>query len=167
MNHGPEWLNQTLGGWNLQSISYFASGLYMGPTYSGADPSNTGTFGGIASRVSNVPIYPSHKSPTSWFNPAAFTTPQPGTFGNAGVDSIEGQSLLSTDMSLNKTFTLTDKLHFVLTGAASNIFNRPGFNDLDMNINDTTAGQYYDIIPDYVGDRSGRRMISIKGRIEF
>lgn len=70
-------------------------------------------------------------------------------------------------MSLNRTFTLTDKLHFVLTGAASNIFNRLGFNDLDANINDTTAGQYYDIIPSYIGDRSGRRMILIKGRIEF
>jgi Carboxypeptidase regulatory-like domain len=167
MNHAPAWMEQALGGWNLQSISYFGSGLYMGPTYSGADPSNTGTFGGIASRVLNVPIYPAHKTPTSWFNPAAFTVPAPGTFGNAGVDSIEGQGLLSTDLSVNKTFRVTDRVHFVLTGAASNIFNRPGFNDLDLNIEDPTAGQYYDTIPDYVGDRSGRRMPSIKGRIEF
>ena len=139
----------------------------MGPQYSGADPSNTGTFGGIPDRVPNVALYPAHKSAALWFNPAAFTAPQPGHFGNAGVDSIEGQGLLSSNISLSKTFRLTDRVHFLLTGAASDVFNRSGFNDLDTNISDTTAGQYYDIIPDHVGDRSGRRMISIKGRIEF
>src|SRR5882757_3044739 len=167
MNHAPTWMEHTLGGWNLQSISYFSSGLYMGPTYDGADPSNTGTFGGITDRVPNVSLYPSGKNPASWFNPAAFTTPQPGHFGNAGVDAIEGQGLLSTNVSLNKTFILTDRLHFLLTGAASNVFNRPGFNDLDTDISDSTAGQYYDITPDHVGDRSGRRMLTIKGRFEF
>jgi hypothetical protein len=79
----------------------------------------------------------------------------------------EGQGLLSTIISLNKTFTLTDRFHFVLTRAASDVFNRPGFNDLDTDISDQTGGQYYDITPDRVGDRSGRRMISIKGRIGF
>jgi len=167
MNHAPTWMEHTLGGWNLQSISYFSSGLYMGPTYDGADPSNTGTFGGIPDRVPNVSLYPSGKSASSWFNPAAFTTPQPGHFGNAGVDAIEGQGLLSTNVSLNKTFILTDRFHFLLTGAASNVFNHPGFNDLDTDISDATAGQYYDITPDHVGDRSGRRMLTIKGRFEF
>jgi hypothetical protein len=139
----------------------------MGPTYSGADPSNTGTFGGIADRVPNVPVYPAHQTPTSWFNPAAFTTPQPGHFGNAGVDSIKGQSLISSDISLNKSFRMSDRVHFVFTGAASNIFNRPGLDYLDTTITDTTAGEYQGTTPDYVGDRSGRRMISLKGRIEF
>lgn len=167
MNHAPAWMEETLGGWNLQSISYFGSGLYMSPTYSGSDPSNTGTFGGIAERVPHVPVKPAHQSPTNWFNPAAFTTPAPGTFGNAVTGAIEGQGLLSTDLSLNKTFRITERVHFLLTGAASNLFNRPGFDDLDLNLQDSTVGQYYDITPDYVGDRSGRRMISIKGRIEF
>ncbi|HWZ51877.1 MAG TPA: carboxypeptidase regulatory-like domain-containing protein [Granulicella sp.] len=167
MNHGPMWMEEAFGGWNLQSISYFASGLYMGPTYSGGDPSNTGTFGGIADRVPGVPIYPAHKTAAEWFNPAAFTTPQPGHFGNAGVDSILGQGLLSTDLSVNKTFSLTDRVRFLLSGSASDLFNRPGFYDMDTTITDTTAGQYYDITPDHVGDRSGRRMITFKGRIEF
>jgi hypothetical protein len=167
MNHAPAWMDNTLGGWNIQSISYFGSGLYFGPQYSGADPSNTGSFGGIPDRVPNVPLYPAQKSAALWFNPAAFTTPQSGHFGNAGVDSIEGQGLFSSNISLNKTFVLTDRVHFLLSGAASNVFNRPGFNNIDTNISDTTAGQYSDIVPDHVGDRSGRRMISIKGRIEF
>jgi hypothetical protein len=53
-------------------------------------------------------------SPPAWFNPAAFTTPQPGHFGNAGVDAIEGQGLLSTNVSRNKTF-VTERVHFLLT----------------------------------------------------
>jgi hypothetical protein len=167
VNHAPLWMDETLGGWNIQSISYFGTGLYMGAMYSGADPSNTGTFGGIPDRVPNVPLYPSHKAAALWFNPTAFTIPQPGHFGDSGVDSIKGQDLLSSNVSLNKSFTMTERVHFLFTAAASNVFNRPGFNDLDTTISDTTVGQYYDIVPDYVGDRSGRRMISLKGRIEF
>jgi hypothetical protein len=167
MNHVPRFVDAALGGWNTQTISYFGSGLYMAPQYSGVDPSNTGTFGGIPDRVPNVPLYPAHKSAALWFNPGAFTAPQPGHFGNAGEDSIQGQGLLSSNISVNKSFALSERVRFLLTGAASNVFNRPGFNDLDTNISDTTGGQYSDIIPDHVGDRSGRRMITIKGRIEF
>jgi hypothetical protein len=73
MNSAPGWVDGALGGWSLQTISYFGSGMYFTPLYSGSDASNTNTFGGIPDRVPNVSLYPAHQGVRSWFNPAAFT----------------------------------------------------------------------------------------------
>lgn len=167
MNSAPAWVDTVLGRWSLQTISYFGSGGYFTPQYSGADASNTNTFGGIPDRVPGVALYPEHQGPRSWFNPGAFTAPQPGHFGNAGAYSIKGQPLISSDLSINKSFALTERVRLNLLGAASDVFNRAHFNSLSTNLSAATAGQYTNIVPDYVGNRSGRRMLSVKARIEF
>jgi len=128
---------------------------------------STNTFGGIPDRVPNVALYPDHQGVRSWFNPTAFTAPQPGHFGNAGAYSIEGQGLISSDLSINKSFPITERVRFNLLGAASDVFNHPHFNTFSTNLSAATAGQYTSVVPDYVGYRSGRRMISIKARVEY
>src|SRR5690606_29279764 len=52
--HGRRFLSQTssfvnaiLGGWKLQTMSYFATGKYFSPRFSGLDPSGTNTVGGL------------------------------------------------------------------------------------------------------------------------
>jgi len=167
MSAAPAWVDAVLGRWSLQTISYFGSGVYFTPQYSGVDASNTNTFGGIPDRVQGVALYPQRQGPRSWFNPAAFTAPQPGHFGNAGAYSIEGQSLISSDLSINKSFALTERVRFNLLGAASDVFNRAHFNSLSTTLSSATAGQYTSVVQDYVGSRSGRRMLSLKARIEF
>jgi hypothetical protein len=44
----PGAVDRVLGGWTLQTISYFATGTYFSPAFSGSDPSNTNTVGGPA-----------------------------------------------------------------------------------------------------------------------
>lgn len=167
MSSAPVWVDAMLGRWSLQTISYFGSGMYFKPTYSGVDASNTNTFGGIPDRVPGVPLYPENQNVRGWFNPKAFTTPQPGHFGNSEANSVEGQGLISTDLSINKSFALTERVRLSLLGAGSNVFNHAHFNTLSTSLAAATAGQYTSVVPDYVGNRSGRRMISIKARIDF
>jgi hypothetical protein len=167
MNHAPRWMEAAFGRWSVQTISYFASGMYFSPSFSSSDPSGTNTIGGIPDRVPGVSLYPVNKGPRSWFNPAAFTTPQAGRFGNAGGNLIEGQGLISSDASINKSFALTERVKLSLLGAASNIFNHAHFNSLSTGISSATAGQYTTVVQDYVGNRSGRRMLSVKARIDF
>jgi hypothetical protein len=167
MNQAPHWVDTAFGNWAVQTISYFASGMYFTPMFSGGDPSGTNTFGGIPDRVPGVSLYPAHQGVRSWFNPAAFTTPQPGRFGNGGGNLVEGQGLISSDLSINKAFPLTERVKFSLTGAASNVFNHAHFNTLSTTLSAATAGQYTSVLPDYVGSRSGRRMMTIKARIDF
>jgi hypothetical protein len=40
-------VNLVVGGWNLQTISIFSTGVYFSPAFSGSDPSNTNTVGGL------------------------------------------------------------------------------------------------------------------------
>ena len=60
-------------------------------------------------------------------NPAAFSVPAPGTWGNAARDLLRGPGLVQLDMTLSKRFAVTDRTHFELRADAYNILNRPNF----------------------------------------
>ena len=51
-------VEKVVGGWVLTSLSYLGSGIWYSPSYSGADSSNTGTFGGLPDLVGNPYSFP-------------------------------------------------------------------------------------------------------------
>ena len=53
----PGYLDQIVGGWELVSLTFFKSGPFFSPSFSGADPSNTNTTGGLPNRMAdgNIP----------------------------------------------------------------------------------------------------------------
>ncbi len=114
-------------GWSTSVITYFASGQYFSPSFSGADPANTGTFGGLPDLVGNPNDVPAGKTINNWFNTAAFAVPQPGHFGNALPNSLEGQNLYVTNLSLTKSLPITERIHFIFTSQMANLFNHPQF----------------------------------------
>ena len=46
-------VDAVLGGWNLQSIATFASGTYFSPSFTGTNPANTNTSGGLPDCLRN------------------------------------------------------------------------------------------------------------------
>jgi hypothetical protein len=66
--------------------------------------------------------------PTAYFNPAAFIQPLPGTYGNAGRNILQGPGLATTDLSLAKKISLTERLNLQFRTEAFNIFNHTNFN---------------------------------------
>ena len=120
-------VDRAIGGWSTSVITYLASGLWFSPRYDGADPSNTGTFGGLPDRVGNPNDVPGGKSINNWFNAAAFAVPQPGHFGDALPNSLESQHLYQTHLSLTKSVNLSEKIQFKFVTQISNIFNHPQF----------------------------------------
>ena len=62
-----------------------------------------------------------------YINPAAFTVPQPATFGNSGRNSIAGPSIAQLDVTLSKRFNLNERMNLELRGEAYNITNHPNF----------------------------------------
>ena len=132
--HGQRFLSNTggvvdhvVGGWSTSLITYLASGLWFSPSFDGADPSNTGTFGGLPDKVGNPNNVPGGKNRTNWFNTAAFAVPQPGTFGNALPNSLEGQNLYQVHLSFTKAIPITERIHFNFITQMSNLFNHPQF----------------------------------------
>jgi len=59
-----------------------------------------------------------------WINPAAFSIPTDGTFGNTGRDIARGPGLYQLDMGLAKQFSLTEHTSLQFRWEAFNIFNR-------------------------------------------
>src|SRR5262249_21307674 len=93
MSSAPTVVNHVLGGWNLQTISYFGSGQYFSPSYSGFDASNTNTTGGLPDRIADGNRSGDARTVLQWFDPSAFVRPPSGRFGNSGGRVLVSQAL--------------------------------------------------------------------------
>jgi hypothetical protein len=70
----------------------------------------------------------SNPSPDRWFNTAAFAFPNPGTFGNAGRNILEGPGLASLNLSLMKEFRLAEQTTLQFRAETFNALNRSNFD---------------------------------------
>ncbi|MBI3697977.1 MAG: TonB-dependent receptor [Acidobacteria bacterium] len=167
LSSAPRVVDKALGGWGLQYISYFGTGGYFSPSYSGSDPSNTNTVGGLPDRIADGNKPPDQRTKTQWFDPTAFKVPAPGHFGNSGVNILQGQGINVHHLSVAKTFAITERFKTTFTAAISNLFNHPHFNNPLSNITNPNPGQFTSIIPDYNPEKQSNRHIAMKLRVEW
>jgi hypothetical protein len=86
-----------------------------------------------------------------FLNPAAFTIPAPGQYGNLGRWAIHGPSLSQFDLTLHKSIPVTEKARVEFRAEVYNLFNHTNFanpvsrfNDaLGINANQLQPGQPY------------------------
>ena len=157
-----------VGGWSVSAVTYIASGLYFSPSYDGVDASNTGTVGGLPDLVGKPNAVPGGKSTTNWFNPAAFAVPQPGTFGNALPNSLEGQNLYQTQVSLTKSFAITERVRFTFNSQISNLFNHAQFLVPSGDISVATGNQFTSQFGTFDSLETGQqRQITFQGGFSF
>ena len=62
-----------------------------------------------------------------FLNPAAFTFPQPGQFGNLGRYALHGPGLSQLDFTTHKRFPIDEKRNFEFRAEFYNILNRANF----------------------------------------
>jgi len=72
-------------------------------------------------------VSPYLKTGRQFLNPAAFTTPAPGTFGNSRRNNYTGPRLTQVDLTLKKEFSVTERLSFEFHADAYNIMNHPNY----------------------------------------
>jgi hypothetical protein len=131
---GQTWNKATdlfLGGWQVNGIHSFQSGLGLTATLSGADMLNIG--GERRSRPNLVgdPVLPSaQRTVERWFNTDAFArfNPVPQAFGNAGVGIMRGPGLASVDFTFAKNFSVSESNYFQFRTEFFNAFNRANLN---------------------------------------
>jgi hypothetical protein len=142
----PQAVHQLVGDWRVITVSFFASGQYFNPTYAGADPSNTNSFGGIPDRVCNGNLPRGSRTVANWFDASCFAVPQAGRFGNSGLNILERPGLHLHHLSLTKNLKLTERFSFEYIFAASNIFNHPTFAPPPANISAPRPAQITSIL---------------------
>jgi hypothetical protein len=105
---GAKIADKFVGGWVISAIPFWRTGLWVTPSFSGPDPSNTGVTSGRPDLVPgcNPASVPGGQNKLHWFNVACYTIPANGTYGNAPVGSIEGPSETEVDIGINKDFVL-------------------------------------------------------------
>ncbi len=135
-------LNAIAGGWQMNSIITFHSGQ---PFTLRA----TGCQGVFSQGCSPDPVSgkdpnaaPANgRNPGQWFNTANVTAPAAFTEGALGLQTNYGPPTRSVDLSLFKTFDLTERFHLQFRAESFNIGNTPQFSLPDNTTTDAKFGQ--------------------------
>jgi hypothetical protein len=131
-----------LGNWQLNGNVSLASGTpFTARILGDIRDVARGTNGSLRANYNGQPIEISDASATQFFNTAAFSVPPPGTFGNAGRNTIigPGTSVMNLGVTRNLMFGQTRGLSIQLL--ASNVFNTVQFASIDTVVNSPTFGQ--------------------------
>jgi hypothetical protein len=162
----PAVVNHIVGGWSLTWLAHFQTGQYFTAIFSGSDPSNTNTFGGIPDRIANGNLPTDQRTIDRWFDASAFAVPPKGRFGNSGVNILQGPGLQAHYLTASKGFNLNERLTLKYQAAISNLFNHPNFAFPAMNI--SVPGQVGKISGTYSSlDLAGARNIRMSLRLDF
>jgi outer membrane receptor protein involved in Fe transport len=121
--------NHILGGWEVAGIASARTGLpvNIGVSRSASALPDGNTSGQRPNLVPGVPIYATDQSINNWFNPAAFSAPANGTWGNLGRFIANGPGAFEIDSSLQKRFRVTERLALNFRAAAFNLMNHPEY----------------------------------------
>jgi hypothetical protein len=136
--------NTLIGGWELQGIQSWSSGLPYTITESVDQNNNLGDTEEHPDRVIGVPLYLSGPAVSSAYNPAAFMLQPFGTYGNSGRNIIWTAPQLQLDTSLFKDFAVKERMKLQFRAEVFNMTNHANFrnNSLINNFNAAGAGSY-------------------------
>jgi len=110
-----------LGNWQVAFVNILRSGTPFTVTASNTSLNAAGStqFGNCNSTPQQLGnIY-------EWYNTSAFSAPSAGHFGTCGTNSLWGPGLINLDTSLNRTFSITERIKVKLTAEAFNTANTP------------------------------------------
>ena len=76
-----------------------------------------------------------------YLNPAAFSTPATGTFGNLGRNSLVGPGYVDIDMAIARGFRIGQNGRLEFRAEAFNLLNRRNYTLVGRILNSATFGQ--------------------------
>jgi hypothetical protein len=138
------------GGWRVGGIVNARSGVPINVIISRPD---NATVNGVT--VTNIPggnsrgtqrpdivpgVDPYLKDGVRWLNPAAFTTPQPGTFGNLPRNALRGPGFYQIDLMFSKDFALVQNHAIQIRVEMFNINNHLNYENPAASLPNGTAG---------------------------
>lgn len=114
-------------GWQIATVLLARSGLpYTVQLSSNVTRSGTGwTTNQRPNLVPGVETSGDNNGPDGWLNPAAYSDPAAGTFGNLGRNTERGPSFVQLDASLLKKTTLAGSQRIEFRVEIFNVLNTP------------------------------------------
>ena len=159
----PRPVDFALGGWQADWIAIMETGQFFTPSFSGSDPSNTNSVGGLPDRIANGNLAAGQRTLEHWFDASAFVVPSPGHFGNASPFSLVGPGLYVHNMTVSKNFKTHERIRTTFMVAIQNLFNHPTFAPPSANISSAGTVGVITSTKGYLGART----IELRLRIQF
>jgi len=173
--HGKQFLSegiasQIFGGWSLSGLATARTGKPVNITVSrkAAALPDGNTSSQRPNYVAGQSIYAATRSiPTAWFNPAAFSTPASGVWGNLGRYIGNGPNNYEIDAGLQKRFRLTEKAGLNFRASAFNLFNNPQWSNPSGNTSSASFGRISSILNTGATGSGAPRRVEFMLRAEF
>ena len=190
MSHANPFADAILGGWRVSSILVLQTGPYITPSFSGGDPSGTGSgfyrtqrpdrvaSGRLSNPTSNLWIdrnafvcpgraagSPDQFKCNIGINPASDLAPI-GRFGNSGIGILQGPGTINLSMGFGKAFAIGERLRVKIEGSFTNLPDHVNLADPRLNITSSSFGKITaerDQRADFGGHRTGQ----VGVRLEF
>lgn len=137
---GRRWLSSArgvsdafIGGWQLNNILTLMTGLPFTPVMQ-TNALNTGTGSQFPNRIASGVLPKGARTIDRWFDASAFTAPGSYIFGNSGRNILFGPGTKQLDLSLFKSFALSETRRVEFRAEAFNFTNTPQFNNPNASI---------------------------------
>jgi hypothetical protein len=131
--HG--WKGALIKGWNLNTNLSVSSGAFETPSITSRALGNTAIIGPLRAQYTGQPVFVNGA-----LNPAAFTTPIAGTYGDAGRNIITGPATFSMGASMGRTFRFADRKSADLRFDATNILNHVNATSYNTTVGTSQFG---------------------------
>ena len=136
------------GGWQFSGTGAARSGTPVNVTIT-RDPSvvpdglsiENGASFQRPNYVTGQSLIPVGQTINNWINPAAFTTPAPETWGNAGRNLVRGPAFWQADAAASRDFRINERFTAVLRIEGFNIFNRAQYGNPNGNFSSASFGK--------------------------
>ena len=128
------------GGWSVNTLLSARAGFPVNVTLSrnSSELIDGNNVDQRPNRVPGVPLYLASRSISHWINPAAFSLPAVGAWGNADRNLITGPPLWQDDSAVEKNFRITERNNLIFRAEAFNIFNRAQYGQPSSSLSVTT-----------------------------
>jgi hypothetical protein len=127
----PAFLSGLTSGWTLSSVLVIRTGFPFNANVFSTSPDPGGFVTSRPDLVSGQPLWISDTMAPGGqsLNPAAFSIPSTIRQGTEGRNDIPGFGLTQVDFSLERKFSLTERLNLTFRADAFNLLNHPNFTN--------------------------------------
>ena len=137
---GSEWgglANAVLGGWSVSPILTVTAGAPLNLTVNGNPSNSSGT-----DRPNVVGEWElDDPSADMWFNTSAFVANAPYTFGNASKNLIRGPGYFNLDISIQKSFRVSNGVTADIRFESFNLTNAVNYGNPNTTVGDVNFGR--------------------------
>jgi hypothetical protein len=136
----PGAANVLLSGWQVNGITTFRSGSYLG-VGSNVSSEMGNRAGNKADRIANGNLPAGERTVNRWFDTTAFRDPVVGRYGNSGEGILLGPGARNWDLSIFKNTKLREGITVQFRWEMFNAFNNVNLNNPGTTVSTPTFGR--------------------------